>query len=230
VITLFSELRRWRSSAESTQPANIGARIHHHYRAFFESLDNLRARIESEVAGTALAGTAPSIPAPSAQRNGLPASSAALESPAALTGRLGRELEAQIATGEQPPMRRRRLFCHLPALAVVGLAIWSRVYPLIDSIAGTSDRGFFTTLFSTIWSTLSPAFLVGMLLSIVLAYLVSATLVWIREIQMLEGEIADGEQKVREEIRKHGDQVIGAIDGRVQSLHEEFEQLRQVIQ
>jgi MFS superfamily sulfate permease-like transporter len=124
----------------------------------------------------------------------------------------------------------RRLLCHLPAICVVGLAIWSRVYPLLDSITGWSDRGFFATLFSTIWSTLSPSFLIGIAFSIVLAYLFSAVFVWIREIQILEGEIADAERLVSEEVRKHGNQVISTIDGRVQSLHDEFEQLSKVIQ
>jgi hypothetical protein len=222
LITLLSELRSWRRALAIAQPANIGARIQHHYRAYFESLANLRARIDSEVAGTALATTARN------DRDELP--SKVLESPAALTGRLGRELEAQLAAGEQTPMRRRRFLCHLPALGVLGLAIWSRVYPLLDSITGSGERGFFSTLFSTLWSTLSPTFLVGILISIVLAYLVSAIVVWIREMQMLEGQIADGEQKVREEISRHGDKVIGAVDGRVQSLHDEFQQLRKVIQ
>ena len=231
LITLISEVRRLRKADVGAQPANISARIHHHYRAFFESLANLRARIESEVAGTALAGATrrraqSSELSTSASASPLPAP----ESADALTIRLGRELEGRIAAGDQKPKRIKRLVCHLPALLVVGLAAWSKIYPLLDSIDGSTERGFFATLFSTLWQTLSPSFLFGIVFSILLAYFLSAVFVWIREIQILEGEIADGEQYVRQEIRKYGDSVIGAIDGRVQSLHQEFEQLSEAIQ
>jgi predicted GTPase len=223
LVTLLSEIRRWRGNADGAQPANIGVRIHHHYRAFFESLANLRARIASEVAGTALADGRP------ADRND-GTEGVKIESPEAVTNRLGREFEIRLARREQRPRRMSRWLCHGPAILVVGLAIWSRIYPLLDSIRGSSDRGFFATLVRTVWTTLSPSFLIGIGFSVVLAYLASAIFVWIREIQILDAEIADGEQEVREQIRKHGEQVISAIDGRVQSLHDEFEQLSRVIQ
>lgn len=231
LITLIAELRRLRKVGSGAQPANTSVRILHHYRAFFESLANLRARIESEVAGTALAG-ATANGSPHATRSTGAGSVPALapESAEVLCGRLGREMEARIAAGDQKPKRISRLFCHLPALLVVVGAAWSRIYPLLDSVVGSAERRFFATLFSTLWQTLSPSFLFGIAFSVVLAYFLSAVLVWIREVQILDGEIADGEQYVRDQIRKYGDHVIGTIDGRVQSLHEEFEQLSEAIQ
>ena len=100
------------------------------------------------------------------------------------------------------------------------MAFWSKLYNLLDG-----ERGILGSLFDT----LSPSFLVGTILAVILVYGATAVVIWLREIQKLESELAVAEQKTREVIRKSGQDAVDLLDADVRSLNEEFEHLETVL-
>ncbi len=220
LLTLLSELGRWRGERISAESIDLPARLYQHYRGFFESLGNLKARVESEIAGTSLAQ--PAI-APKSETRDL------VESADSLTARLGQAFAHRLSEGDHRSRRLARWLTHLPALGVLGMALWSCVYPVLDSAFGSSERGFFSALVRSVIGSLSPSFLIFVALAVLLAYLLSAVAVWVREVQRLEAEVADAERMAHDEILEHGSRVVSDIDQRVQSLHHEFGQLEQLL-
>ncbi len=216
LLTLCGEMGKWRGTAMTADTNNLAARIHLHYRGFFELLANLKARVKSEIAGTTLANelTQPVRELPQV-----------LESPDALTARLGQEFSRRLNEGSRARPSMTRWITHLPAIGVGGLAIWSRIYPILDSIAGTGDQGVFSAVFHAMIGSLSPSFLIGVAFAVFMSYLLFALVVWAREKNLLEAEIADEERRIAQQVLEYGQRVVHSVDDRVQALHREFEQL-----
>ena len=220
LLTLLGEFSKRRAIAQTADTTDLGTRIHLHYRGFFELLANLKARVKSEIAGSSLATelTRPMRELPQT-----------LESPEALTARLGREFNHRLNEANRARAPMAKWMAHVPAIGVLGLAVWSRLYPLLDSIAGTSDQGFLAALFRAVIGSLSPTFLVGVALALLMSYLIFALLIWAREKNLLDAEVADQERRIAQQILEYGQRVVNSVDDRVQALHQEFEQLDALI-
>ena len=216
-FTLMSEIRRWRSPSLSEQPAELSARIFQHYRGFFESIANLPRRFKSEFTGTQLLE--------SSEHQAPLMTPASPPSPETLTASLGAQLKAAVVASERKPQRLLRLSAHLPALGVLLLAIWSRIYPVFASAAGESDRSLVGALFSSVVSTLSPTFVVGTLLGVLFAYAITSLSIWLREVQRLDAAIVHAESEIRRQIREFGEQAIGGLDANAAALSDEFDRL-----
>lgn len=220
LLTLLAEFGRWRRGAHEADTSDLANRILVHYRSFFDLLANLRARVKSEIAGSSLA-TELAYPVREWTR--------ALDSPDTLCARLGQEFTRRLNEGGRirPPLAG--WLTHLPAISVLALAVWSRAYPLLDSVAGTGDQSFSSALFRAIIGSLSPSFLIGVVCALVVAYFLTTLFIWIREKNQLQVEIADEERRIAQQVQEYGQRVVNSVDDRVQSLHQEFEHLGALI-
>ena len=216
LFTLLGEIRRASSRTLSSDFTELGARIYQHYRAFFEALANLRARFASELLGSNIADGV------------VPDEKFTTRITKATTEKLAQQFHRQINTEIERPSRWWRIVTHLPASGVLFIAFWTQVYPILRSVTGAGD-GFFGSLFSAIMNMLNPTFILGIMLSIVLAYAVTALFLWLREVQKLDQNVLTAEKTVRRSIHDHGQVVVDELDDRVQSFHAEFDQLAKLL-
>lgn len=217
LFTLLGEVGRASSRNLSSDFTELGARIYQHYRAFFEALANLRARFASELLGSNIADTA------------APKETTAKDITKATTEKLAQEFHRQINAEIEPPSRWWRIVTHLPAMGVLFVAVWTQAYPILTSVIGAGDSGFFSALFTAILNMLNPTFILGIVFSIVLAYAVTALFLWLREVQKLDHNVLIAEKTVRLAIHDHGQVVVDELDDRVQSLRTEFDQLAKLL-
>jgi hypothetical protein len=81
------------------------------------------------------------------------------------------------------------------------MAIWGKVYPMIDMNDG---KGFFSSFASAFLAAINPMYILGVVLSVVLAYFLAGVVLWFREIQILDGHIATAEHSIREDVDAKG--------------------------
>jgi predicted GTPase len=220
-FTLLAELGRVRERSLGHAPAEWGARIYQHYRPYFEALASLHTRFGSEFIGSQIA-----ITQVHSQSGDAPQP---LPSPESYSAQLARTFQQTIQPPDAHPRTFRRWTTHLPALAVLSLAIWSRVSPMVAAATGEGDRGLIRTVVGAILGTLNPMFLVGTLLAIVMAYLAIALFVWLRTIHSLDGLILQAEAEARTGIQTFGQKAVDALDRRIQQLRTEFDQLTRAL-
>ena len=217
LFTLLGEIGRASSRTLTSDFVELGGRIYQHYRAFFEALANLRARFASELLGSSIADTM--------VRN----EKSATNITKTTTEKLAQEFHRQIHAEIEPPSRLWRIVAHLPGMGVLFIAIWMQAYPILTSVIGAGDGGVFSALFAAVLNMLNPTFLLGIVFSVILAYVVTALFLWLREVQKLDQNLLVAEKTVRAAIHDHGQVVVDALDDRVQSLHTEFEQLAKLL-
>lgn len=207
-FTLLGEIRRRRS--QTVAPADLGQRVLHHYRGFFEAVKNVRARFESEFTGSSirLAGKT--------GRNSPIVVDANRMSPLEAGG----ELQNVLQNDDASVPLRHRLFAHVPAMSTFVLAFWGQVYGILDGEMG---------LFGAIFDTLSPTFIIGTILGVLFVYGVTSLMIWLREIQKLDHRINQAEQATREMVRTTGKLAVDQLDANVNDLYEEFEMLQGIV-
>ena len=210
-FTLLGEFRR--KGGRAVDPTDLGQRVVRHYRSFFENVKNAKARFGSEFIGSKI-----SLGATDDAVSGADPS-------AVLAGQFARELQLAVHPENVPSPGSRRWLAHGPALVTLALAIWSRLHPILESVLGTGESGVIWSTLVALVGTLSPTFLIGTLLSVLLVYAATAGVIWLREVQKLEANVTSGEQQARKEIKASGQQVIDQLDSSVRALHAEFEQL-----
>ncbi len=208
VFTLLSE-RPWSKRNETTtEPGELAGRVHQHYRGFFEAVRNLQARYRAEFVGSEMtAHRGPEQETADAWASGMAA-----------------RMRATLHEQPRDVTRMGKMLCHLPAIGVLIFAIWSCVYRMFDA-----DYGFFKGLGVALLSAVNPSFLLGLLLSIVLVYLLVAGALWIREVQALNEQIARAEQGVRADVLARRDQVLARLDADVTSLANEYEEVASLV-
>jgi hypothetical protein len=221
LLTLCGEVGRWWGPTRVADTSDLGPRIHLHYLGLFGLLANLNSRIRSEMAeGSLVHDFTPPL------REGTPM----LESPENLTARLGREFSQRLNDGRPTVRPRGKWLPHLPALGVLGLAVWSRLYPVLDSLTEAGRPPLWTALWRVVISGLSPSFLIGTAAAAIASYLVLALWVWAREKSRLEGQIVDEERHIAQQVRNYGQQVVTSLDQGVQLLQREFAALEALTQ
>ena len=214
LFTLLGEFRRSKSRAITSDTSEFGSRIFQHYRAFFEALSNLRARLSAELVGLDNRSAAEDLP----QVMG----TGEVES---LSTKMAREFQARINRDISPPSRFRKLLAHIPAAFVFCFGIWQAIYPVLAKLAGESDRGWIRTLLGATFEILSPTFVLGLILSTIIAYLVTAGVLWLRTVQHLDIQVLESEKSVRDQVRDHGRQYVNSLESDVNSMYSEFEAL-----
>ena len=217
LFTLLFELRRGKFKAPAAELSAMGGRIFQHYRGFLEAIGNLRARFESELMGSTIDTAIKEAVAE-------PVDSAIDQT--RLADELARDFQRNLQSHDRKPRTVSRIACHLPALITLGLAIWSRLYPILASVTGESDRGLIGSTLGALVGTLSPTFVLGTIMDVVLAYVLTAMFIWLREVQMMESDIHQAELAVRDVVAERGGEVVELLDGRVKSLKSEFDRLQ----
>ena len=203
-FTLLGEIRR--RSSKAVETTELGQRVMHHYRSFFEAIRNVHARFSSEFAGSKIQ---------LASLDDLDSTELVSVTPSSLANELQ---DAVHQERERIPVARRWL-AHVPAIGTLAMAIWGKIYNLLDG------RGILGSLFDT----LSPAFIVGTILGVLLVYALTAFVIWLREIQKLDHQLTTAEQQTREKIRQTGQDAVNRLDADVKSLHDEYEELNGLI-
>ena len=209
---LFTLLREmpWAKSADAVLDQNeLAARIHQHYRGFFEAERNLHARFKTEFAGSSIADNA--------------LDSIRVDSPEQWSTRMAGRVRSGIQQREERVPAWKSRCCHVPALAIVVLAIWSQLNSILES-------GFFTAIGKAFLALMNPTALLGLLVAVVAAYLVTAIVIWVREVQILDRQISDAEERIRQEVRVHRDETIEALRANVDSLTREFDEIQSLIE
>ncbi len=220
LFTLLFELRRGKFQAPSAELSAMGGRIFQHYRGFLEAISNLRARLESEVVGSTIEEAL---------------NEAAIEpvdqviDKARLSDELASDFQRNLQSNDRKPRVVSRMACHIPAIVTLVLAVWSRVYPILASISGESERGLISSTLGAVVGTLSPTFVIGTIMGVVFVYALTGMFIWLREVQMMEADIHKAELAVRKVVAARGGQAVNEMDQRIQSLKSEFEQLRQLL-
>lgn len=204
-FTLLGEIRR--RSATAVEPSELGQRILHHYSSFFDAIKNVRARFQSEFASTKI----------KLSINQPETTDIVRISPSQISADLQKAVQQE---REHVPLGRRWM-AHVPAIGTLFLALWGKIYDLLDG-----ERG----ILGSIFDTLSPTFIMGTIVGVLLVYGLTAFVIWLREIQKLDHEITKAEQKTREIVRKSGQDAVDHLDADVKSLHDEFEQLESLIE
>lgn len=203
-FTLLGEIRK--RSAKAVEPTELGQRVMHHYRSFFDAIKNVRARFTSEFSGSKIKlATLKEI-----ENDDLRIS----------PSELAVDLQGAVQQEREPVSIGRRWLAHVPAIATLGLAFWGKIYNLLEG-----DRGILGSLFDT----LSPQFIIGTILGVILVYAVTAFVIWLREIQKLDHRISTAEQKTRDVVRTKGQQAVDQLDADVKSLYDEFERLESLV-
>lgn len=208
-FTLLGEVRR--RSTTQVEPSTLGQRVMSHYRGFFDAIRNLQSRFASEFSGSTI--NLASLQAPAHDLVQLTPSN------------LSEDLRRAVGDTDSMVSARRRCLAHVPAVMTLGLALWGKVHPVLESVLGESETGIIWTTLTSLLGTLDPTFIIGTLLGTLLVYLMTAGVIWLREVQKVEHRITQGEQGTRERVRDAGDRAVDELDGDVRSLYSEFEQL-----
>ena len=214
IFTLFGEMPWSRTTEASLEPQELGARIFQHYRGFFESIKNLQSRFQSEFAGSQIAAAASLKPSE-------------VESPEQWAAAMAGKVQGEIQQKEAPPSRWARWLCHVPGLGVLIMAIWGKVYPMIDMNDG---KGFFSSFASAFLAAINPMYILGVVLSVVLAYFLAGVVLWFREIQILDGHIATAEHSIREDVDAKGQIVLQNLEDNVGALATEFAEVEGLVE
>ncbi|MEM8678581.1 MAG: GTPase [Planctomycetota bacterium] len=215
VMTLLTEtLIRGRTEG-ARQPAELAARFHAHYQPFFQSLENLKHRIAAEFAGSQIAPLVEDEPSQYRSES--------------ITLEAAHDFQREMEQNSSKPSRVAKWSAHLPPLLVLALAIWSRFYPVLASVSGESEKGVVRSVIGSVITSLSPTFLIGTLVAVVLAYLFTGFWCWLRVIHQTDAEILAGEALVRERVAQFGEQTLSQLDAEVHALHEEFTQLNALL-
>ena len=218
IFTLMGEMP-WSKGGESVlTQAEMESRVHHHYRGFFEAARNLQARFQSEFAGSKIANA-----------NLLDAETgiAPSDSSEQWSARMATQAIGQIQSQERPGKKWSRFLWHVPAIGTLFMAIWSRIDPIMASFSG--EGNFFVAIAKAFFGTLNPMFIFGLIFSVIIAYLVTALVLWIRETQVLDGHIADAEKAIREDVRTKGQSIVDQLSANVDSLSSEYSNLQNLI-
>ena len=212
-FTLIGEFRR--RSATQVEPTELGHRVLAHYRGYFEAIENLEARFKSEFSGSEM------------NLGQLQATQRRFER-ITPTG-LGKKLREAVQHDQASVTVSRRGLAHFPAAVTLALAVWGKLHPVLESAIGQGESGLIWTSLKSLLSTLDPSFLIGTLVATIFVYLMTAGVIWLREIQKVEHRITLAEQQTREDVRACGSQAIARRNGDVQSLYAEFEQLNSLL-
>jgi len=204
-FTLLGEFGR--RTKKAVEPSELGQRVLQHYRSFYDSIKNVRARFTSEFSGSKIRlATLKDMEADDALR--------------VTPSELGTHLQEAVRQEREVIPLGRRWLAHVPALGTLVLAFWGQVYDVLDGSQGM------------IWSiieTLSPMFIISTILGVIFVYALTAFVIWLREIQVTDHAITLAEQQTREAVRKSGEQAIDQLDADVNELHDEFEQLESLV-
>jgi GTP-binding protein EngB required for normal cell division len=211
-FTLLGELRR--RNVKAVEPTEFGHRAVQHYRGFFEAIKNLQARYASEFSGSKIKLS--------------PTDSRSVELTRTSSADLTRIMQARLQSDNIIKPGSRKWMAHIPGLGVLVLAIWGKIYPILEST--TNDSSTVMSLVWSVFTALDPTFLIGVIAGVLLVYALTALVIWLREIQALDADIGQVEKAARDAIRNAGQQVVNELDADVQSLHEEFQQLEAMIQ
>lgn len=204
-FTLLGEIRR--RSSKAVEPSDLGQRVMYHYRSFFEAIKNVRARFTSEFAGSKInLTTLPELEAADIVRLS--------------TKELGADLQRAVQQEREPVAISRRGLAHVPGLGALFLAFWGQIYDVLDGDAG---------IFGALFDSLSPTFIVGTILGVIFVYGLTAFVIWLREIQLVDHAVTTAEQRTRESVRETGQEAVDQLDEDVKLLYEEFEQLQELI-
>ncbi len=210
----------WAKGGEKTlQQSELGGRIHQHYRGVFEAVNNLQARFESEFAGAVLAHREAAKPEDRLSKQ---------SSPEVWSTAMAGEALAYIQSHEPPTSRWRRLACHVPAMLAIVLAIWNQVAPLYDSITGEGGN-FFVAIARVTIGSLNPMFVLGLVISVVVVYLITSWFLWVREIHQLDGHIGDAEETIRQDIELRTRKALSRLEENVNALDGEFHQVQRLV-
>jgi hypothetical protein len=80
-----------------------------------------------------------------------------------------------------------------------------------------------------VFSALNPLFLIGTMLAVFVVYLVTAGVIWLRQIQVLEQEMSQAESEARSSVVHAGNQAMEQVQARVQEYRSEFDHLSGMI-
>ncbi len=219
VFAALIEMPWARKATDVLQPAELGGRIHQHYRGYFESIKNLISRYQSEFAGSTIA---------SANSGKLICASRVLTtSPEQWSTEMATKVQAKIQDEESIGKPRRWL--HLPAACTLLLAIWSKIYPLVQATTGSGERGFFESLAGGLLGALNPMFLIGVAFALVVAYLLTGLYLWVRETQKLDATIHEAESAIRMDVSVKGQEVLDSLQGNLTELTAEMQRVEEII-
>jgi len=199
-ITLVGQLRIRRGATRTKLVQLSGARVGQHYRPYLEAVSNALKDITLDLAGV--------LGLELALRRG-PRDSLTHEE-AAFEG-AGAELQVGITAAERVVAKRSILWNHaLPAL-VIGIFLWSRVYPTVSTVLrgleGEEGVQWGTVLRELVFSvveSLNPLVIVGWLLAVLLAYVMTAVTAWTRQVGRLDQAITEAENGFRQRVEENG--------------------------
>jgi len=201
-ITLVSQLRVRRGAPRTKLVQLSGARVGQHYRSYREAVSNALQEIRLNLDGVlglefALRG---------GSRHSLTRTEDAFEG-------AGEELQVGITAAEGIVAKRSILWNHaLPAL-VVGLFLWSIVYPPLSTVLqGLEDEGeagvqwgaVLRKLVFSVLDSLDPLVIVSLLLAVVVAYVMAAVTAWTRQVGRLDQAITEAENSFRQRVKERG--------------------------
>ena len=202
-FTLLGEIRRRQSKA--IVAADVGQRVLQHYRGFFEAVKNIRARFESEFQGS---------------RIQIAADSQLAGEEFMTPTTLGAPLNAAIQQELTKTPWLQCLGAHLPGVATLLLAFWSQIYDILDGETG---------IFGALFDTLSPTFIIGTILGVLVVYGLTSFVIWLREVQKLEHQITTAEHETRQSVRQAGQDAVNQLDANLNGLYEEYERLKKLL-
>lgn len=220
VFSLLIDMPWSRKAGDALQPDQLGGRIHQHYRGFFEATKNLMSRFQSEFTGSQIADEN--------QLADISKSDALKTSPEQWSAEMATNVQARIHDEEDEKKRRRWPF-HLPVIFVLGMAVWNKVYPLIQATTGTGESGFFVSLGKGLVGAANPMFLIGLLVACIFVYVLTGLFLWMRETQKLDGKIESAESAIRKDVEAKGQEVIAGLEGNVERLAEEFANVEKLL-
>ena len=204
-FTLLGEIRK--RSSKAVAVSDLGQRVMHHYRGFFEAVKNVRARFESEFQGSKIR---------IARMKRTTTTTSIARTPA----ETAKELQAVVQQERPQISYAQRCLAHIPGLGTLALTFWGQIYDILDGETG---------IFAALFETLSPTFIIGTILGVLLVYAGTTFVIWLREVQKLEHQIGQAEEATRDLVRKTGQDAVDQLDANVNSLYEEFEQLRALV-
>ena len=219
IFTLLGELPWAKADESALTQSELEARIHHHYRGFFEAAKNLQARFQSEFAGSKIAQ------ANLTEKNQVVDAGDSAEQ---WSSRMAKQAIGQIQSQERSGKSWSRFLWHVPAVATVFMAVWSRLDPIIGSFSG--EGNFFVAVAKAFFGTLNPMFVFGLALMVVGAYLVTSLILWVRETQVLDGHIAEAESAIRKDVAAKGQSIIDQLKDNAAGLSAEFSKLKALLE
>src|SRR5690606_8460001 len=194
---------------------DLAGRLESHYRPYLQALETLEIRLRSE----------------------LPRRAAGVEREPRSRAHLRGEVEAisrRIVDVEQAAEpeggRRRRWVVHVPALLVIGFAMWALVRRVIESLLSPdAERGFFSELAYALFTALDPFYLAGVATSVVLAYVATVVVLWMREAAAVDLALSEAERELRDKVRRFGEGVLESASEEVRAFRGELTEIRELV-